>query len=201
MQSSIPWAAMGNAESDEYNRDVAAEVDDLNRLLSRKDAGISFDLRDGRVYASLDNAAFQPPKQEARLELAAFRRLYDELKAAVSARTTPQASSGSDLEAVQAKLDSFRKSDGAATTAAAAAAAERECCVCLDRKSQLVLACLHSFCEPCIKDWCARSAHEPAACPLCRAEIQSVGVESWLLVDETPVAQYVWQAVLTSARH
>ena len=38
------------------------------------------------------------------------------------------------------------------------------CPICLDKKADNVLPCLHSFCQQCIEDWYVKSE----CCPLCR---------------------------------
>lgn len=42
---------------------------------------------------------------------------------------------------------------------------DKECCLCLFEKNELVLPCTHAFCEGCIKDWFSRNNKE---CPICR---------------------------------
>lgn len=29
----------------------------------------------------------------------------------------------------------------------------KECCICLERKHEVILPCMHSYCLPCIEEW------------------------------------------------
>lgn len=42
-----------------------------------------------------------------------------------------------------------------------------ECCICMDQKAEVILACVHSFCEACIGKW----SDVNNTCPICRDEI------------------------------
>jgi hypothetical protein len=53
------------------------------------------------------------------------------------------------------------------------------CCICMERKSNNVLPCCHSFCEECISAW---HAGKIATCPLCRASNEGDAFE----IIETP---------------
>lgn len=56
--------------------------------------------------------------------------------------------------------------------AATALASECECAVCLvdlpAGSDAIKLCCGHVFCQPCIKDWVAKSA----TCPMCRVDLK-----------------------------
>jgi len=54
--------------------------------------------------------------------------------------------------------------------------------ICMDRKSQVMLPCSHSYCEQCIDAW--QGSHRN--CPVCRATVNSAN-ESWVL-SERPSA-------------
>jgi hypothetical protein len=57
-----------------------------------------------------------------------------------------------------------------------------DCLVCMDNKVEIVLPCLHSFCQQCYDDW--KSVNP--TCPFCRVDMTSSN-ENWQLetVDET----------------
>ncbi|XP_018651029.1 family M14 non-peptidase homologue (M14 family) [Schistosoma mansoni] len=78
------------------------------------------------------------------------------------------------------------------------------CCICLDREPDTVLACMHSFCQPCIHKWAGISYQLPSAssessvsgqgssscrpsdtnrtqCPICRSTYTNTST-SWELI-------------------
>ena len=63
--------------------------------------------------------------------------------------------------------------EGAASAAGGAADEVDECVICMENKGQAatlaLLACKHSFCEPCLKSW----TKQETSCPLCKAEFTS----------------------------
>lgn len=30
---------------------------------------------------------------------------------------------------------------------------QNECCICLERKQEVILPCTHSYCLPCLEEW------------------------------------------------
>eukprot|EP00467_Chlorarachnion_reptans_P017284 CAMPEP_0114516444 /NCGR_PEP_ID=MMETSP0109-20121206/17328_1 /TAXON_ID=29199 /ORGANISM="Chlorarachnion reptans, Strain CCCM449" /LENGTH=198 /DNA_ID=CAMNT_0001696827 /DNA_START=387 /DNA_END=986 /DNA_ORIENTATION=- len=56
------------------------------------------------------------------------------------------------------------------------------CSICLDMPSDVVLKCLHAFCEDCITSWNVKSQ----TCPICRKGVDVEDKESqWVLAHET----------------
>merc|ERR1711974_547044 len=53
-----------------------------------------------------------------------------------------------------------------------------ECCVCLERKPDVILPCAHSYCLPCIEQWNVN--HK--TCPVCRETVQSTD-DGWVISD------------------
>ena len=53
-----------------------------------------------------------------------------------------------------------------------------ECCVCLERKPDVILPCAHSYCLPCIEQWNVN--HK--TCPVCRETVHSTD-EGWVISD------------------
>jgi len=47
-----------------------------------------------------------------------------------------------------------------------------ECCICMDRKPNLILPCTHQYCEECFQQWSSQSSSSQT-CPLCRIESTS----------------------------
>lgn len=53
-----------------------------------------------------------------------------------------------------------------------------ECCICLDRKSNVILPCLHLFCSSCIEEWNSNKKN----CPICMEKLETVD-DSWVLSE------------------
>ncbi|XP_033645626.1 RING finger protein 141-like isoform X2 [Asterias rubens] len=56
---------------------------------------------------------------------------------------------------------------------------EGDCCICMEKKSDIVLNCAHTYCQACIDDW--RKQHN--TCPLCMGDIGS-SKDVWTLPDK-----------------
>jgi len=60
-----------------------------------------------------------------------------------------------------------------------------ECCICMERKSSIILPCSHTYCEKCIDSWWESGREEQQSCPLCRQTIKDKG-DQWVLMSERP---------------
>lgn len=78
------------------------------------------------------------------------------------------------------------RAEGSAATASSnpssSAPDDDECIICMERKSDLVLSCAHSFCCPCIEQWKVQNSH----CPICEEAID----DDWVL-SESPNADEI----------
>ncbi|XP_028133638.1 RING finger protein 141-like [Diabrotica virgifera virgifera] len=52
------------------------------------------------------------------------------------------------------------------------------CCICFERKQEILLPCAHSYCLPCIEEW--NECHD--TCPICRERLDSTD-DTWVLSD------------------
>ena len=52
------------------------------------------------------------------------------------------------------------------------------CCICMDSKSNTILACTHSYCENCIREWQVINRQ----CPVCRCK--SGEKDAFILADK-----------------
>lgn len=59
---------------------------------------------------------------------------------------------------------------------------DEECIICMERKSDVLLSCAHSFCCPCIEQWKVQNSN----CPVCQEVID----DDWVL-SETPNADEI----------
>lgn len=53
-----------------------------------------------------------------------------------------------------------------------------ECCICLERKPDILLPCAHPYCCPCIEQWNVNNKN----CPTCLQELSSTD-DTWVLSD------------------
>lgn len=54
-----------------------------------------------------------------------------------------------------------------------------ECCICMERKPDIILPCAHNYCLPCIEQW--NDAHK--TCPVCRETLDSTE-DSWVISEK-----------------
>lgn len=52
----------------------------------------------------------------------------------------------------------------------------------MERKEDVVLPCVHTFCSVCIDQW---KAMKKNCCPLCRNPFKSDGSDTWAIPDVT----------------
>ncbi|XP_056642451.1 RING finger protein 141-like [Diorhabda carinulata] len=52
------------------------------------------------------------------------------------------------------------------------------CCICFERKQEVLLPCAHSYCLSCIEEW--NETHD--TCPICREKLDSTD-DTWVLSD------------------
>lgn len=64
-----------------------------------------------------------------------------------------------------------------------------ECCICLDRKPEVLLPCAHTYCVPCIEQWNVNNKF----CPICQEELTSTD-DTWVL-SEIPPSQEVSEQI------
>ncbi|XP_058444123.1 RING finger protein 141-like [Malaya genurostris] len=64
-----------------------------------------------------------------------------------------------------------------------------ECCICLERKPEVLLPCAHSYCTPCIEQW---NIHQKK-CPICDEELASTD-DTWVL-SEMPEAEEISEEI------
>uniref|UniRef100_A0A0R3RXQ5 RING finger protein 141 n=1 Tax=Elaeophora elaphi TaxID=1147741 RepID=A0A0R3RXQ5_9BILA len=55
-----------------------------------------------------------------------------------------------------------------------------ECLICMERRPDIVLPCVHTFCSMCIEQWKGMSKDW---CPLCRYPLQLNGSDTWVIPD------------------
>ncbi|KAL3841699.1 hypothetical protein ACJMK2_019807 [Sinanodonta woodiana] len=60
-----------------------------------------------------------------------------------------------------------------------------ECCICMEKKSEIILPCVHKFCEQCMDSWNVTSNK----CPICRADVRSVD-DTWVLTEKPDTDEY-----------
>lgn len=59
-----------------------------------------------------------------------------------------------------------------------------ECCICLERKTDVILPCAHSYCLPCIEQWNVSNK----TCPVCRETLDSTD-DSWVISEKPDSAE------------
>ncbi|XP_022088358.1 RING finger protein 141-like [Acanthaster planci] len=56
---------------------------------------------------------------------------------------------------------------------------EGDCCICMEKKADIVLSCTHTYCQLCIEDW--RKQHN--TCPMCMDDMGNAK-DLWALPDK-----------------
>jgi hypothetical protein len=79
-----------------------------------------------------------------------------------------------------------------------------ECCICLERRPEVILPCAHSYCLPCIEQWYETCRVQNTTdvcnmiyfrnvnnktCPICREKLESTD-DSWV-ISEAPGSEEV----------
>ena len=119
------------------------------------------------------------------LNLKQYMRVYNSLKAQSAAvkdgfkekdqksgeDTSDGGASHKEFEIVDAKalLDELSDADPNSLD---------ECCICLERKPDVILPCTHSYCLPCIEQWNI----EHKTCPVCRETLASTD-DGWVISE------------------
>ncbi|XP_011456390.2 RING finger protein 141 [Magallana gigas] len=62
---------------------------------------------------------------------------------------------------------------------------ENECCICMERRSEIILPCTHQFCEGCIDTWNVTNK----TCPICRERVESTD-ETWVITEKPDNLEY-----------
>ncbi|KAJ8942365.1 hypothetical protein NQ318_000345 [Aromia moschata] len=114
------------------------------------------------------------------LNLSEFLKVFKTFKCQLSAIGNCDEASG-PLDMTISKfldeLDSTAKSDSSEEVS--------ECCICFERKQEVILPCAHSYCMPCIEEW--NETHD--TCPLCRDKLDSTD-DTWVM-SEVPKPEEV----------
>jgi len=74
-----------------------------------------------------------------------------------------------------------------------------ECCICLERKPDVILPCTHSYCLPCIEQWNV----DHKTCPVCRETLASTD-DGWVISegpDSMDIATEIQKNLMELATH
>ena len=72
-----------------------------------------------------------------------------------------------------------------------------ECCICLERKPDVILPCTHSYCFPCIEQWNV----DHKTCPVCRETLDSTD-DGWVISegpDSLDIATAIQKSLMSLA--
>ncbi|QQP51842.1 RING finger protein 141 [Caligus rogercresseyi] len=108
------------------------------------------------------------------LNLREFLSVYNSLSHTAAAVNNPI----SALQGDNPPKDLFASSILQLEEEESAATSLEECCICLERKPEIILPCAHSYCLPCIEKWNV----DHKTCPVCR-EILLSTQDSWVISD------------------
>jgi len=67
------------------------------------------------------------------------------------------------------------------------------CCICMERRADTLLPCVHAFCGECIAEWKARNS----SCPMCRDADSGDGFVMLEGPDDDEMVEMLYDAVLS----
>jgi len=172
---SILWKA--TVRIDCFKVNCASGSIETTRILSLQDFVILYD----QIIQHLDTASINPEPLDfgstdvdegplsTALDASMLLAKIDDRTVAFtgSTLTNPSPSTATGLSSGQSPLSSLT-SQG-----------EPECCICMERRSSIILPCTHAYCEKCIDSWCESHAH---TCPLCRMKLKDKS-DQWVLSE------------------
>lgn len=134
------------------------------------------------------------------LNLSEFLRVFKTLQCQLAAaqqsshtESTAEASSSS-AEAKKLLTATMLLDEVDHATGCYSGAGERltECCICLERKPDVMLPCAHSYCMPCIEQWNVNNK----TCPICRETLDSTD-DTWV-ISEVPGSHEISEEIFCS---
>ncbi|KAG5875468.1 hypothetical protein JTB14_016235 [Gonioctena quinquepunctata] len=111
------------------------------------------------------------------LTLSEFLKVFKTLKCQVLAAQHSESTSGEPDLSLSGILNRVEYESKTETPS--------ECCICLERKQDVILPCTHSYCLPCIEEW--NESHD--TCPICREKLDSTD-DTWV-ISEVPKAEEI----------
>eukprot|EP01130_Rhizamoeba_saxonica_P017446 TRINITY_DN8461_c0_g1_i1.p1 TRINITY_DN8461_c0_g1~~TRINITY_DN8461_c0_g1_i1.p1 ORF type:complete len:203 (-),score=44.73 TRINITY_DN8461_c0_g1_i1:55-663(-) len=112
---------------------------------------------------------FSEPKN---LDLGQFYRIYSVLQQYGTVESIPRDEESLELLRQSLQIDSISIDELEVD--------ENECCICMDRMSEIVLNCNHAFCEECLLEWNKRSE----TCPYCRKVANAASDDVWVITSD-----------------
>ncbi|KAJ7390473.1 hypothetical protein OS493_025176 [Desmophyllum pertusum] len=156
-----------------------------------------------RIFCYKVNSSNANVESERVMDLRQFCKLYRDITKQL--RHTHSAAdedwekvycNGETWESCPVKLEEVRESLCASMIftrvdqVAAEDSENEECCICMDQKAEVILACVHSFCKNCIDRW----SDVNNTCPICRDEIH--GNKDYWVMPEPPSKKEIGQFVM-----
>ncbi|PSN53610.1 RING finger protein 141 [Blattella germanica] len=124
------------------------------------------------------------------LNLSEFLRVFKTLQCQLAAaqQSTHKEAAGSSAEARLLTATMLLEEVDLAT------GSERlnECCICLERRPDVMLPCAHSYCMPCIEQWNVNNK----TCPICRETLDSTD-DTWV-ISEVPGSHEISEEIFCS---
>ncbi|CAH0395738.1 unnamed protein product [Bemisia tabaci] len=126
--------------------------------------------------------------------LKVFKALQYQVTTAQQMESVSSCSNGMTASTVLREIDNAIHEEGISRTADGVIPESKltECCICLERKPDVMLPCAHSYCHVCLEQWKVNNS----TCPVCRETISNKD-ESWV-ISEAPNSLEISEQIFTS---
>jgi len=146
-----------------------------------------------QIILHIDSASVDPEPQPD------FGAACEDSACAVPPHSPRPRNTTLDASVLLAKIDALdsdasRVAHSRSKEKEAGAEAIIECCICMERKSSIILPCSHTYCEKCIDSWWESGRDDRHTCPLCRQRLKDKG-DQWVLMTDRPDADQVEKEV------